>query len=128
MAQIPNRFLRLDRKRNVYLMIGAGRVEISEPIGAGCSLKVGFGKAQELRAMALEMLSQDGPVQTVSDSGPGSRDSGGAFRQELLCLTLGGRPATALMSTSDDRKRFPLQLTLVAGPEKPCSPDAPTAP
>lgn len=127
MAQVPNHFLRLDLKRNVYLMTGAGRVEVSEPDGAGCYLKVGFGRAQALRAMALEILSQDGPVQTVSDSGPGSSDSGGPFRQELLCLTLGGRPVTALMSTSEDRKRSPLQLTLVTGPGKPCSPDAPTA-
>jgi hypothetical protein len=120
LAQVPNGFIR-PQGAGVYRMTGAGRVELSNANGPGCYLRVGQGDAVQLRAMVLELLGAEGRLSPLFDSGPGSRDSQGAFRQESYCVRVGGRSTVALLSTSDHRKRPPLQLSLVDDSDGSCA-------
>lgn len=71
-----------------------------------CTVSAIRGDPEELRAAVLATLSEMGVTQMVkSDSGPGSRDSNGSFRQELICLTIDAKPAFLVMSTSGERNR-----------------------
>jgi hypothetical protein len=71
-----------------------------------CTVSSTRGDPEELRAAVLAALSEMGVAQMVkSDSGPGSRDSSGSFRQELICLTIDAKPAFLVMSTSSERNR-----------------------
>ena len=121
LAQTPNYFIRLDKKTGAYRMTGAGRVELSEKNGPGCYMGVEQGDPDKLRAMVLEMLAAEGRVGTLFDSGPGSRDSQGSFRQETHCAKVGGKMTVALISTSDHRKRPRLQLSLVDDSDGSCA-------
>jgi len=120
LAQTPNHFLRLDKKTGGYRMTGAGRVELSDRTGPGCYLRVAQGDPEALRAMVLDLLAAEGPVGKLFDSGAGSRDSLGSFRQETHCAKVGGKTTVALISTSDHRKRPRLQLSLVDDSDGAC--------
>jgi hypothetical protein len=124
LADAPNHFIRLvDKKRGVYRMTGAGHIELSDtPPQVGCYTRVIHGKAEALRSMALELLAAEGPVRPVFDSGPGSRDSIGSFRQESHCVRIAGRPWAVLISTSEERRRPAMQLSLIPGDGKICAP------
>lgn len=119
LTDVPNGYLR-DNGRGVHRMTGAGRIVVTEKSGPGCYMQVGLGDAEALRAMALDVLAAQGPVRTIFDSGPGSRDSGGAFRQETHCVRIGDRDFAAVISTSSNRKRPPLQLSLFPNNDPDC--------
>jgi len=71
-----------------------------------CTVSSIQGDPEELRAAVLATLSEMGVSQVAkADSGPGSRDSNGSFRQELICLTIDEKPAFLVMSTSSERNR-----------------------
>jgi hypothetical protein len=121
LTQVPSHFIRLDKKTGAYRMMGAGRVELSQKNGSGCYMRVGLGDTDQLRVMVLGVLAAEGRVGKLFDSGPGSRDSSGSFRQETHCATLGGKTTIALISTSNDRKRPRLQLSLVDDSDGSCA-------
>ena len=102
-------------------MTGAGRVELSERNGPGCYMRVQQGDPDKLRAMVLDLLAAEARVETLFDSGPGSRDSLGSFRQETHCAKVGGQTTAALISTSDHHKRPRLQLSLVNDSDGSCA-------
>lgn len=80
-----------------------------------CTVASDRGEPEDMRAILLKALDDLGAVRTVaSDSGPGSQDSNGAFRQELHCLTLDGKPMFLVMSTSSASNRRPLMASLGA--------------
>ena len=71
-----------------------------------CTVSSIQGDPEALRAAVLATLSEMGVTQVAkADSGPGSRDSNGSFRQELICLTIDEKPAFLVMSTSSERNR-----------------------
>lgn len=97
---------------------GPGRHQITatltleEDARGSCTLVSDRGKAPELRAAVLATLADMGVTDVVrQDSGPGSRDVNGDFRQELHCLTVDGQAFFLVMSTSTARNRRPLMAS-----------------
>lgn len=117
LADRPNHFIRMtDEKKGLYRMVGAGHVEMSDKLGPVCYLSVKDGSGEKLRAMVLELLAAEAPVRTVHDATitpPDSKTT--TFREERMCVQLGGRPVFALMTTGEARSRRKLQLTLAGG-------------
>ena len=131
LAEVPNHFLLLiDKKRGIYRMSGAGHVTLSDSDIAhpGCYTSVEQGKAEALRALVLELLAAEGPLRPLTDGQTLTPDGKARVRQELLCVTIAGRPVTAFMSTTDARQRRALQLSLVDQPNTPCAKDAGSQP
>ncbi|WP_312146259.1 hypothetical protein [Brevundimonas sp.] len=96
-------------------------VTLKEEANDACTLIVTRGDPDELRAEMLTVFTQAGAVSEVrSDSGPGSSDSNGSFRQELHCLTLNGRPLFLLMASSTARNRPRLMVSLGPDPNGAC--------
>jgi len=96
-------------------------VTLKEEANDACTLIVTRGDPDELRAEMLTVFTEAGAVSEVrSDSGPGSSDSNGSFRQELHCLTLNGRPLFLLMSSSTARNRPRLMVSLGPDPNGAC--------
>lgn len=96
-------------------------VTLKEEANDACTLIVTRGDPDELRAEMLAVFTEAGAVSEVrSDSGPGSSDSNGSFRQELRCLTLNGRPLFLLMSSSTARNRPRLMVSLGPDPNGAC--------
>lgn len=96
-------------------------VTLKEEANDACTLIVTRGDPDELRAEMLTVFTEAGAVSEVrSDSGPGSSDSNGSFRQELRCLTLNGRPLFLLMSSSTARNRPRLMVSLGPDPNGAC--------
>lgn len=97
---------------------GPGRHQITatltleEDARGSCTLVSERGKAPDLRAAVLTTLADMGVTDVVrQDSGPGSRDVNGDFRQELHCLTVDGKALFLVMSTSTARNRRPLMAS-----------------
>ncbi|CAN5212145.1 hypothetical protein BH09PSE1_BH09PSE1_09330 [soil metagenome] len=85
---------------------------LEDPIGS-CTLVVSRGDPEGLREEMLKVFDESGARRTVrSDTGAGSEDSNGSFRQELHCLTLNGRPLYLLMSSSSASNRPKLMASL----------------
>ncbi|MBX9616542.1 MAG: hypothetical protein K2X25_13170 [Caulobacteraceae bacterium] len=88
-----------------------GRHTVSVPVslieGEGaCTVTSADGEPEQLRDAVLAALDDLGATRTVaSDSGAGSQDSNGSFRQELQCLVLDGEDLFLVMSTSSARNR-----------------------
>jgi len=81
-------------------------VALEQDERGACTVSAERGDPEALRTAVLNTLSEMGVAQvTRSDSGAGSQDSLGSFRQELVCLTLDGKPAFLVMSTSSARNR-----------------------
>lgn len=122
LADTPNAFILLvDRKRGIYRMNGAGTVLMSDtPPQVGCYMRVMDGDPERLREMALSLLATEAPTPPLVDSGPGSRDSVGSFRQESHCVTIGGRRMAVLISTSSAPRRPKMQLSLVPNAGDAC--------
>lgn len=96
-------------------------VTLKEEANDACTLIVTRGDPDELRVEMLTVFTEAGAVSEVrSDSGPGSSDSNGSFRQELHCLTLNGRPLFLLMSSSTARNRPRLMVSLGPDPNGAC--------
>lgn len=88
----------------------------------GCTVTSSRGDPDQLREAVLESLDRLGARRTVvSDSGAGSRDSGGPFRQELHCVTVDGTALYLVMSTSSASNRHPLMATLGRDSDGPCA-------
>lgn len=78
-----------------------------------CTVTATAGDPEDLRTSVLETLDGLNATRVVrSDSGAGSRDSNGDFRQELHCLTLNGEALFLVMSTSSASNRAPLMASL----------------
>lgn len=97
---------------------GPGRHQITssltleEDARGACTLVSERGKAPELRSALLATLADMGVTDVVrQDSGPGSRDVNGDFRQELHCLAIDGKALFLVMSTSTARNRRPLMAS-----------------
>jgi len=81
--------------------------------GNSCTVTATGGDPEDLRASVLETLDGLNVIRSVrSDTGPGSRDSNGNFRQELHCLTLNGEALFLVMSTSSASNRARLMASL----------------
>ena len=95
--------------------------------GKSCTVRSIDGRAEALRQAVLESLQAAGAAPASAfDSGAGGQDSAGLFRQERYCMTLDGRPAWLLMSTSATRGRIPLQATMALETDGRCGRPAPT--
>jgi hypothetical protein len=80
---------------------------------AACTVTSDRGDPEELRAAILAALDEAGVRRTTaSDSGAGSRDANGPFRQELHCLVVDGEQLFLVMSTSSARNRLRLMASL----------------
>lgn len=91
-------------------------LSLEEDARGACTLVSERGKADELRQAVLTTLADMGVTDVVrQDSGEGSRDANGDFRQELHCLTIDGKAAFLVMSTSSARNRRPLMASF--GPD-----------
>ena len=89
--------------------------------GPGCYLVAPRGDPDRLREAVLATLRRVGGDPRVRfDSGPGSRDSLGAFRQESWCFAVDGRPAGLVMSTSSVRRRHAMQASLFIDRDGAC--------
>lgn len=96
-------------------------VTLKEEANGACTIIVTRGDPDGLRAEMLTVLTEAGAVSEVkSDTGPGSSDSNGSFRQELHCLTLNGRPLFLVMSSSAARNRPRLMASLGPDPNGDC--------
>ena len=81
--------------------------------GNSCTVTATAGDPGDLRAAVLETLDGLNVTRSVrSDTGAGSHDSNGDFRQELHCLSLNGEALFLVMSTSSARNRAPLMASL----------------
>lgn len=99
--------------------IGVGRhrvtnaVTLQEDAIGSCTIVVSHGDPEGLREEMLKVFDEAGARHTLrSDSGRGSRDSNGSFRQELHCIVLDGRPLYLLMSSSSASNRPKLMASL----------------
>jgi hypothetical protein len=108
---------------------GPGRHQITsslsleEDASGACTLVSERGDAAALRAAVLATLAEMGVTDVVrQDSGPGSRDVNGDFRQELHCLTADGKPLFLVMSTSSARGRRPLMASFGPDVRNTCRP------
>ena len=89
--------------------------------GGACTIVAKAGDPEELREAILKALDDQGAVRTVaSDTGRGSQDSNGPFRQELHCLNLNGQPMFLVMSTSSAVNRARLMASLGADTDGGC--------
>jgi hypothetical protein len=71
-----------------------------------CTVVASRGGAAALRAQVAEVLARRATRTTVlSDSGPGSRDANGDFRQESWCMRIDGQPVFLVMSSSEAANR-----------------------
>ncbi len=91
----------------------------------GCYFRINRGDADKLRLAALSALAAAGAAPLADnafDSGPGSRDSTGPFRQERYCLDgeAKGLPLGVVISTAKGGRRPALQMTLLAANDGPC--------
>ncbi len=78
-----------------------------------CTVTATAGDPEDLRTSVLETLDGLSATRIVrSDTGAGSRDSNGDFRQELHCLTLNGEALFLVMSTSSAPNRARLMASL----------------
>lgn len=88
-------------------------VTLQEDASGSCTIVVARGDPEGLREEMLKVFDEAGAQRTVrSDSGAGSRDSNGSFRQELHCVVLDGRPLYLLMSSSSASNRPKLMASL----------------
>ncbi len=124
---------KLNGKRAARLY-GSGDVQIQETDTGGCYLRVvgamsntGVPDAARFRQAALDILtSAAGPLQLRSDSGPGFNDPIGKNRQESYCVTLRGRPAWLVISTSSAvMTKAILQVSMGWDSENICKGDGP---
>lgn len=104
-----------------------GRYTVSVPVflqeepNGTCTVGSASGDPEDLREAVLKALDDVGATRTtVSDTGAGSQDSNGSFRQELQCLTLDGQALFLVMSTSSARNRRPLMASLGRDPDASC--------
>lgn len=89
------------------------RVTLREDAIGSCTVVVTAGDPEGLRTEMLNVFDRITAVRIVqSDSGAGSADSNGSFRQELHCITLNGQPLYLLMSSSSERNRPRLMASL----------------
>lgn len=96
-------------------------VTLKEEASDACTIIVTRGDPDDLRAEVLSVFTEAGASSQVrSDTGPGSSDSNGSFRQELHCLTLNGKPLFLLMSSSSARNRPRLMASLGPDPDGAC--------
>jgi len=103
-------------------------VTLKEDPGGSCTIMAARGEPERLRAEMLGVFSEAGATSTVSlDTGVGSRDSNGNFRQELHCLTLNGRPLYLLMSSSTASNRPRLMASLGSDKNGDCATRGSTA-
>ena len=98
---------------------GSGRytvttaVTLQEDRSGSCTITVTGGDPDGLRTDMLEVMAENGArLVPRQDTGPGSMDSNGSFRQELHCVTLDGTPMYLLMSTSSARNRARMMASL----------------
>ena len=88
-------------------------VTLQQGAHGDCTVTSDRGQPEELREALLKSLDDAGASRTVaSDTGEGSQDSNGSFRQELHCLTLDGQSMFLVMSTSSARNRPRLMASL----------------
>ena len=88
-------------------------VTLREDSIGSCTITVTGGDPEGLRADMLEVLAENGArLVPRQDTGPGSTDSLGSFRQELHCVTLDGVPMFLVMSTSSARNRPRMMASL----------------
>jgi hypothetical protein len=98
------------------------RVLLQEEDTGGCTVTATAGDPADLRATVLATLDDQGARRLViSDSGEGSSDSNGDFRQELHCLTLNNRSLYLVMSSSSARNRARLMATVGLDSDGDCS-------
>lgn len=104
-----------------------GRYTVSVPVylqeetNGSCTVGSVRGDPDELREAMLKALGDLGAARTTaSDTGAGSRDSNGAFRQELHCLTLDGQALFLVMSTSSATNRPKLLASLGRDTDASC--------
>ena len=97
----------------------SGRYTVSVPVylqeetNGSCTVGSVRGDPDELREAVLKALDDLGAARTTaSDTGAGSHDSNGAFRQELHCMTLDGQALFLVMSTSSANNRPKLMASL----------------
>jgi len=96
-------------------------VYLQEETNGSCTIGSIRGDPEELREAVLKALDDLGAARTTaSDSGAGSRDSNGSFRQELHCLTLDGEALFLVMSTSSASNRPKLMASLGRDTEASC--------
>lgn len=97
-------------------------ITLLEDANGACTLIVSRGDPEGLREEMLKVFDESGARRTVrNDTGAGSQDSGGSFRQELHCLTLNGRPLYLVMSSSSASNRPKLMATLGADAGGECA-------
>ncbi|MES2861659.1 MAG: hypothetical protein V4701_09310 [Pseudomonadota bacterium] len=98
-------------------------VQVSLQEGSGsCTVTSTSGDPEQLREAVLKALEDQGATRTTaSDSGEGSRDTNGAFRQELHCLTLDGEALFLVMSTSSASNRPRLMASLGRDEDGSCA-------
>lgn len=91
----------------------SGRVYLQEEANGSCTVGSTSGDPEELREAVLKSLDDLGAARTTAvDTGAGSHDSNGPFRQELHCLTLDGQALFLVMSTSSASNRPRLLASL----------------
>lgn len=101
------------RKRDDGRYTVSTAVDLAEDGRGVCTVTAARGEPEQLREAVIVALDEQGAVRTVaSDSGAGSRDSGGPFRQELHCLSLDGQPMFLVLSTSSASNRPRLMASL----------------
>ena len=98
------------------------RVYLQEEPNGSCTVGAVRGEPEELREAVLKALDDLGAAKTTaSDTGAGSRDSNGSFRQELHCMTLDGQALFLVMSTSSSNNRPKLLASLGRDTEASCA-------
>lgn len=94
--------------------------EPAEP--RACTVTASSGDRDDLREAVLTAFQSAGTeAHVLQDSGPGSRDSSGDYRQEAHCVSVEGQPLAAVLSTSTEDFRRPLLFTVLRDREGICA-------
>ncbi|MDC7682379.1 hypothetical protein PQU92_03775 [Asticcacaulis sp. BYS171W] len=99
-----------DKAEKLY---GGGHVTVKSDGRGGCYIRGTLGNGADMRDAVLETLSHMGlePV-PFADYGPATRDRDWSYVQESYCVRDGDAVRMILISSSANRSRTPLQVSI----------------
>ena len=107
-----------------FALVGTTPNHVQMTPRGGCYFRMDRGDGEKLRLAVLGALTAAGAgplAENAFDSGPGSRDSAGPYRQERYCLDgQAKRLPLAIVISTGARPHPALQMTLLAANDAPC--------
>ncbi|MBP2157536.1 MULTISPECIES: hypothetical protein [Asticcacaulis] len=98
----------------VQKIYGGGRVTVREDESSGCYVRAERGEGAKLRDTVINTLASAGMrTEAFADYAPHLKGRDWSFVQESHCFRMYGKVYVALISSSANRTRTPLQVTIL---------------